>query len=316
MENGPENACANVCFKMIGDEPAIAWALDNKAERAPFDGIHEDDAGLLLFPNICSPDTAALALEHFPFAPLPPILGATKECLDSNPAMRESFVAVSGVSDPKMLLKSFGLSPTKAKLRDARNALGRWKSEAETFAIIPVKDILMAAHDLKALLSILLHAIDDGNRRHHYCTAEMLGKNIMGGVAFLANEVDGCRCYTEFLRSIRRENEMAFIGLDDFYGWGPEAKEIRRELSEDRQVLGEFAMHSINGFLSALRPRIDGGRIVVSSGDENLSDVYYFWTSKAMDGKAGICEHCGKLFARQRCTAKYCDESCSTMNNR
>ena len=316
MSNGPESVYTNVCFKMLGEEPAIAWALDDKTERSSFGESRGEDAGLLLFPNINSPISAALALEQFPFAPLPPILGATEECLDDNPAIRKDFVTVSDVEDPIMLLKAFAMSPTSARLRDARYALERWGSKAETFELVPVKDILVAAHDLKALLSALLYSIDDGNKRHHYCSSEMLRKNIKGGVAFLGDEVDGCRCYTELLQSIRRENELAFIGLDDFYGWGSEAKEIRRELSEDRQVLGEFAMHSINGFLSVLHPRIDVGKIVVSSGGENLSDVYYFWACKTMDGKAGICEHCGKLFARQRRTGKYCSESCSTMNNR
>lgn len=314
-----ENLYSNIAFKMVGGQVAVAWAIDDKAKREPYRDGSEEEAGYPLLPNIDSPKTTALALQQFQFAPLPSILGATEECLDANEGMRGSFAPVSDVNDIGALLDAFGLNPTRAKKRDAEEALRIWQSDAETFALVPVKDLMAASRDLKAIVSTLLFSMEDGNAKHHYCNTDMLRKNTLRGFGFQSPDADGYPCYASFLESIRNANEDAFM---DWSCFAPEAspsilEAIARPISpETKEQLGEFAVHSINAFLSVLHPAISGRKIVMDGNGVDFCDAYNFWAHKALAGKAGVCVRCGKLFVREKNTGKYCGRSCATMNNR
>ena len=314
-----ENLYSNIAFKMADGQVAVAWAIDDKAKREPYRDGSEEEAGYSLLPNIDSPKTAALALQQFEFAPLPSILGATEECLDVNERMRGSFVTVSDVDDISALLDAFGLNPTKAKKRDAEEALRIWQSDAETFALVPVKDLMAASRDLKAIISTLLFSMEDDNAKHHYCDMDMLRKNTLHGFDFLSPDADGYPCYASFLKSIRNANEDAFLEWNCF---APETNLNVREVIEEnispqtKERLGEFAVHSINSFLSMLHPTISGRKIVMGGNGVDFCDAYNFWARKALAGKAGVCVRCGNLFVREKNTGKYCSRSCATMNNR
>ena len=314
-----ENMYSNIAFKMVDGQVAVAWAIDDKAKREPYRDGSEEGAGYSLLPNIDSPKTAALALQQFPFAPLPPILGATEECLAANVGMRGKFAPVSDVNDADALLDAFGLKPTRAKRKEAAEALRIWRSDAETFSLVRVKDILAASRDLKAAVSALLYSMEDGNEKHHYCDVGWLRRNAQDGFGFLGQGVDGCTCYANFLQNIGRDDERTFIGWDCFArGTSPDMlKTIAGGVSpETKAQIGDFAKHSILVFLSSLHPDIKGSEIVMSGDSVDFCDAYYYWTKKALGGKAGVCAHCGKLFTRDKNTGKYCSRGCATMSNR
>lgn len=318
------NEVTNVSLKAIGGAPAVVWngyslhsrerytdgldepASPNKIEpptMSPLLVSPESKKGYELFPNL---DSAARMLVMCEFFERPPVSQSL-----SGSDMRSGHIDVSDTVDPDALLAAFGIcKPTRTELNNAKKAIQNWCYASDASSAIPVKDILAMSRDLRALLTMLLFTIGTA------CKTEMLARNASAGLTMLDAEACGCECYRRHTEDIpphllpggisgaRRDYEDWILPMIERAFTTGEAD------GSSMETMRDFCNTLISAMLSPLAPVLTSEGFFAAGEYASLGGAYAYWVNESLRGKAGVCEHCGNLFIRERSNKRFCSDTC------
>ena len=315
-----------VSLKSIGGIPCVVWnGFQIKERRASRDALSFIDEeietprhksasdltpsegldGYLRLPNILtkeleSPQQLMLTCEGFER----PIIKTWIAGAD----LYRNAVEVSDKVKPLELLDGLGTVNNKRTMRDrSKKAIDLWCYEGDISAAIPVKDIVSMSNDLKALITLLIYS------RGGACKPEVLKKNVPSMLAMFECEPG---CYTSHIASIPPwlmrggTGQMASWYASAVYPIVKSASETGHADPHDLGLIADFCDHIITALMSDLVPRLTDDGFFPMGEFASLGGAYAYWANEAVKDKAAVCETCGALFIRKKCTGRFCGGAC------
>ena len=214
------------------------------------------------------------------------------------------------MDDPKLLLDAFGMDHTRKNLNDAKDllAIHACQHASGWQYAIPLADCVVMAHDMKALLTVLIYAY--GKRERSASALEMNTQNDFG---FLFEWRGRGSAYGEYLQRVRYE-EPHDIELDHDFILEDINKAIQtrgpKPARKTLESMKRFAEYYVNGFMWTVNPMLSDGEYYRKSKGDGLGSIYDYWAEKIANGRALACPTCGKLVANARKNQQFCSKSC------
>lgn len=298
----------------VGDEAVVLWCNDVGSEAHPRPSVANatEEPPEVLMVNAKNPIEFMLGIESFE---TPPTGLVSFACTAAD-------VERATATD---MMRAFGLSETNARRRDAKTAVETWSQlSGETFAFIPVHEMLTMAHDLKAVFSIYAYALGE-------CSEAMLEANLKGGLEFMgwrwepgdrerghmlqltskpkgiyqsyyasSDDLGLLHGYVSFNMRQSRDGRLPLFSYDE---------STRKSESED------FGRRALNALMRDASPEVTEDRRFAFAGGAGWGRVCARLAELLCNGRAAVCENCGNVFTRKRRTKRFCSDACKVAAN-
>lgn len=294
----------------VGGEAVVLWC--DEARTRPSVANASDEPPEVLVVNAKNPIEFMLGMESFE---TPPTGWVSYACSVSD-------VERATATD---VMRAFGLSETNARRRDAKTAVETWgQFSGETFAFVPVRELLTMAHDMKVVFSIYAYALGE-------CSDAMLETNLEGGLEFMGWRWESGNRERGHIIQLASKPEGIYQSyyannedLALLHGWVlfdmRQSRDGRLPLfsydESTRKFESEhFGRLALNALMCDTSPEVAKGGRFTAAGGAGWGRVCARLAELLCNGRAAVCENCGNVFARRRNTKRFCSNACKVSAN-
>lgn len=294
----------------VGGEAVVLWCDEAHARPSVTNASNEPPEVMVV--NAKNPIELMLGMESFE---TPPTGWVSYACSVSD-------VERATATD---VMRAFGLSETNARRRGAKTAVETWgQLSGETFAFVPVRELLTMAHDMKVVFSIYAYALGE-------CSDAMLETNLEGGLEFMGWRWESGNRERGHIIQLASKPEGIYQSyyannedLALLHGW------VSFDMSQSRNgklplfsydegtrkfESEHFGRLALNALMRDVSPEVaKGGRFTAASG-ASWGRVCARLAELLCNGRAAVCENCGDVFTRRRSTKRFCSNACKVSAN-